>query len=45
MAFETKKGTKEIPLPRQAEIICICTEMPDQAQTAEARKGAKAPGH
>ena len=34
-----KKGKKDIPLPRQADIICICTDSPDHEQIAAARKG------
>jgi hypothetical protein len=40
-ALETKNGVKEIPLPRQAEIICIWTESPDQAHTEETSRGER----
>ena len=34
-----KNGKKDMPLPLQAEIIWICTDIPDQAQIDTARKG------
>lgn len=37
--FEIKNGKNDIPLPRQTEIICICTDSPDQEQIAAVRKG------